>query len=42
MELYIWRLKRIGFSLFRAYQVCKRFKPDLEALDKYITDLEEW
>lgn len=42
MDLYIWRLKRIGFSLFRAFQVCMEQWHDLEGLDKYITDLEEW
>lgn len=41
MELYIWRLIRIGFTLFRAYQVCMERRHDPEVLDKYITDLEE-
>lgn len=41
MDLYMWRLQRIGFSWYRAYVVCRSFENDLEALDNYITELEE-
>lgn len=42
MELYIYRLMRIGFSELRAMTICKRFvrEKSLEELDRYITDLE--
>ena len=45
MELYVWRLTRLGFSLARAYEVCFEYKKnkDFEGLDQYITKLEsEW
>lgn len=42
MDLYIWRLMRLGFSEMRAYTVCMRYRREksLEELDRYITDLE--
>lgn len=42
MELYMWRLNRIGFTKDRAYEVVKSFKADVEALDRYITELEDF
>ena len=41
MELYIWRLTRIGFSVGRAVEICMKFGKDHEGLDHYISDLEE-
>lgn len=43
MDLYIWRLRRIGFSVVRSYEVCWQFRRnrDYEGLDKYITELED-
>ena len=44
MELYFYRLIRIGFPKIRAFQVCMmyRYRKDLEGLDSYISELEEW
>lgn len=43
MDLYIWRLVRIGFAFSRAYEVCIDYRKnnDLEGLDRYIADLED-
>lgn len=43
MDLYVWRLMRLGFSEFRAYTVCMKYRRErsLEELDQHISDLEE-
>ena len=43
MDLYIYRLARIGFSFSRAYEVCLYFmdRNELEELDRYINNLED-
>ena len=42
MDLYVFRLIRLGFSEIRAYTVCLQYKHNksLEELDKHISDLE--
>lgn len=43
MDLYVWRLMRLGFSEIRAYTVCMKYRHDkaLDELDRHISDLEE-
>lgn len=42
MDLYVWRLMRLGFSELRAYTVCKKYRREksLKELDRHISDLE--
>jgi len=42
MDLYIYRLMRIGFSELRACTICMKYRREksLEELDRYISDLE--
>ena len=43
MDLYVYRLTRLGFSINRAYEICSGFfhTQRIEELDGYINNLED-